>query len=146
MIVNLVKMCVGVSEVAELQSSQNRRAQIAKDKGIELVLQHVTRNTPRRGDEILHGGSLYWVIKGFVQVRQRIIALEPVFRADGKPACALVLDPELVKTRLQPHRAFQGWRYLEVRDAPVDLASHSSWGEHKLPPELLLELKGLGLL
>lgn len=146
MSVNLLKMCVGVSEVAELQANQANRAKIAKINGLPFVLQHVTRNTPRRKDEILQGGSLFWVMKRFIQVRQRIIALEPVQREDGKSACAIILDPQLIKTRLHPHRAFQGWRYLEDKDAPVDLASDSNIGEQQLPPEMLAELKGLGLV
>jgi len=146
MSVNLIKMCVGVTEVSELQEWQTKRAADAKRKGETFVLQHVTRNTPRRGEEILQGGSLYWVIRRFVQVRQPIIGLEPVFREDGKPACALILGPELIKTQLHPHRAFQGWRYLENDDAPGDLSDGSSIDQQELPIEMVSELKDLGLL
>ncbi len=146
MIVNLVKMCVGINEVSELEYWQAKRAADAKQKGIPFTLQHVTRNTPRRGEEILAGGSLYWVIRRFIQVRQRIIALDPVVREDGKPACALVLAPELVRTKLHPHRAFQGWRYLESDDAPADITGSDFDDEEALPLEMVAELKGLGLL
>jgi hypothetical protein len=146
MAVHLIKMCVGINEVSELEEWQTKRTKDAKREGKEFILQHVTRNTPRRGKEVLDGGSLYWVIRRFVQARQRIIGLEPVIREDGKSACALVLEPKLVRTNLHPHRAFQGWRYLEADDAPQDISATSTTGEQSLPVELRAELKELGLL
>lgn len=145
MTVHLIKLCVGVDEVSDLADWQAEQARIAKKSGKPLVLQHVTRNMPRRSMEVLDGGSLYWVIKGLVQVRQRIIALEPVVRESGEPACALVFDPELVQTNRQPRRAFQGWRYLEVADAPADLGEGGDVAD-KLPPAMASELRDLGLL
>ena len=145
MTVHILKLCVGVSEITELAQWQAERAQRAQACNEPFVLQHVTRNTPRRKDDVLAGGSLYWVIKRLVQVRQRITAIEPVTREDGQPACALVLDPEIVQVEPRPHRAFQGWRYLEDADAPRDIGQSGLQGE-SLPPALMAELKELGLL
>ncbi|MBC8241929.1 MAG: DUF1489 domain-containing protein [Alphaproteobacteria bacterium] len=145
MTVNIIKLCVGVEHVSELESWQRQRAEAALKSREPFVLHHLTRNTPRRKDEVLDGGSLYWVIKGLVQVRQRIIAIEPSERENGMPACALVFAPELVETERYPRRAFQGWRYLEADDAPPDL--RGGLGERdSLPLALVSELRDLGLL
>ena len=103
---------------------------------------HVTRNRPRRADEILDGGSIYWIIKGVMIARQKIIDLAEVQRADGRPACGLVLNAELVATTPTKMRIFQGWRYLEAKDAPPDIGADDA-GE--LPAELAAELRDLGI-
>ncbi len=145
MTVNIIKLCVGVEHVSQLEMWQRQRAEAALKSRKPFTLQHLTRNTPRRKDEVLDGGSLYWVIKGLVQVRQRIIAIEPSQRENGEPACALVFSPELVQTERQPRRAFQGWRYLESEDAPPDLRGGGDTRD-SLPPALVSELRDLGLL
>ncbi len=145
MTIHIIKLCVGVDEVSELRYWQDKRASDARANDEPFVLKHVTRNTPRRKDEILEGGSLYWVIKRFVQVRQRIIAIEPDTRDDGKLACALILDPNLIETRAYPHRPFQGWRYLPESDAPPDVSKVSARAE-SLPTQMKAELRELGLI
>jgi hypothetical protein len=140
MTVNLVKMCVGVDEIEELRRWQAKRLKSAPDKQIR----HVTRNRPKREDELLDGGSLYWIIKGQIRVRQRVIGLEDRVKEDGKPACGLILDPELVMTELRGMRPMQGWRYLEVKDAPRDLGKGDQLGD--MPPKLIAELRALGIL
>lgn len=140
MTVNLVKMCVGVDEVAELRRWQAKRLKDAADK----KLQHITRNRPKREAELLDGGSLYWIIKGQIRVRQRVIGLEERTKEDGKPACGLVLDPELVLTEFRAMRPMQGWRYLEAKDAPRDLRKGDQLGD--MPPKLIAELRALGIL
>jgi hypothetical protein len=132
---HLVKLCVGVSTVEELAEWT------ASLKGERV---HTTRMIPRRGDELLDGGSLYWVIKGNIQVRQRLLAIRPFIDGEGTERCHLVLDRELVPTAWQPRRAFQGWRYLPAAEAPADLPSGS--GLASLPPQLRFELAQLGLL
>ena len=144
MTVHLIKLCVGVDEVSQLRDWQKKRIDDAAKQGKTYVLQHVTRNTPRRAEEVLDGGSLYWVIKRFIQVRQRIIGIEPATREDGQPACALILDKELVETAAYPHRPFQGWRYLPSSDAPPDMARGAA-GE-ALPAQMKAELRELGLI
>lgn len=139
MTVHLIKLAVGVRDVAHLAEIQARL--MAEDGRIR----HFTRNTPRRAKQVLDGGSLYRVIKGVLQVRQRIIAIDRAHRADGSPACALTLDPLLVRVRPRTMRAFQGWRYLDPADAPPDLEDGEDPGTD-MPPEMMAELRELGLL
>jgi hypothetical protein len=112
-------------------------------KGIRgKVSDRVTRMFPKRVDELLDGGSLYWVIKGGVLARQRIVGLEDVLSEDGVTRCAILLAPALVETQAQPRRAFQGWRYLKDEDAPSDLEG----GRDAAPPALRARLAELGLI
>ena len=137
MTLHLIKLCVGCDSLAELQAWQKDR--LAKRKRLE----HKTRMSPKRGDELLAGGSLYWVIKGRISARQRLIALDPAVDDEGVACCALVLDPKLVPVEPRAHRPFQGWRYFKSEDAPKDLKRLKS-GE--MPPELRETLADLGLL
>ena len=145
MTLHLIKLCVGIESIAHLRERQAARLGAQKRARRKRELFHRTRQMPRRRDEVLDGGSIYWVIKGVVQVRQRLLDLRAVTGEDGVPRCDLVLDPELVPTRPQPRRAFQGWRYLEPEDAPADLELRGSDAE-KLPPEMRAALIELGLL
>lgn len=135
--VHLIKLAVGVDDVAHLRTLQTARL---KRSG-EVV--HITRNRPKREAELLDGGSLYWVIKGVVRARQPVLAARPVPDVDGKPMCALVLDPALVETAAMPWRAFQGWRYLDPLRAPSDADGAAP---SDLPPEMAEELRHLGVL
>lgn len=145
MTVHIIKLCVGIETAEHLAEVQRARLEAAKDRGEPPLLRHLTRNMPRRRDEVLDGGSLYWVIKGVIQVRQRIVGLEAAERADGTPACAMVYDPQHVRTEPRACRAFQGWRYLPPGKAPRDLRTgHKAAAD--LPPEMAAELRELGLL
>lgn len=106
---------------------------------------HTTRMFPRRDAEVLDGGSIYWVIKKVIRVRQRILGLHEGTDADGRGLCTIELDPELVEVEPRPHRPFQGWRYLKPEDAPPDLPQGAA-GEEPPPPEMAAELRRLGLL
>ena len=141
MALNLVKLCVGVSTIEEMVDWVES---LRDATGRPLEQKHTTRMIPRRADELLDGGSLYWVIKGNVQLRQRLLEIRPFTDSDGIERCHLVLDCELVPTIWQPRRAFQGWRYLDQKDAPADLGK--AGGAMTLPPQLRLELAQLGLL
>ena len=99
MTVHLIKMAVGVGDVRHLARIQAGRLRQARERDGAAVLRHYTRHTPRRSAELTDGGSLYWVIKGFVRVRQEIRAVERSVNAEGRPSCALVLDPGLVRPR-----------------------------------------------
>ena len=115
MTVHLIKLCVGVETVNELADWQDERLKRLKRENKPPELCHRTLQTPRRRDEILDGGSLYWVIKGYVLVRQRIVDLEPTSREDGTAALRhRARSPSWSRTAPQPRRAFQGWRYLEA--------------------------------
>jgi hypothetical protein len=144
MTVHLLKLCVGVESVDQLARYQVQRLEAMRKAGETPRLRHVTRNTPRRAEEVLDGGSLYWVIKGFVRVHQRIIGLEPVTTDEGQK-CAIILDPNLVETEYQPRRPHQGWRYLEPADAPRDRKAGRG-GLEEPSPEMLSELRELGLI
>lgn len=145
MALHLIKLCVGVDKVEQLVEWQAERALRAVIDLSLPPLGHVTRMTPKRRDELLDGGSLYWVIKSVVQVRQRLIDIVRFDDADGISRCRLVFDPELVVTERQPRRPFQGWRYLRGEDAPRDLRDLPK-GEGEMPAEMREELAALGLL
>ena len=135
---HLIKLCVGVDELKEFEDWRREERQARR------TMQHVTRMFPQRSAEILKGGSLFWVIRGLISVRQRILKLEPVTGGDGIQRCKIVLDPAYVLVKPTPHRAFQGWRYFAAEDAPQDLSKRS--GLTKMPESLRAELAELGLL
>lgn len=138
---HLIKLCVGVTDIPQLAASQ--AARLATGQG----LRHRTRNTPRRGLEILDGGSIYWIIAGVLSVRQRITDIIEDHRDDGTRCAALLLDPQLVPLVGRRTKPFQGWRYLAAADAPPDLAAAPATdGIDALPPHMLRDLRTLGLL
>ncbi|WP_260987511.1 DUF1489 family protein [Roseomonas gilardii] len=141
-VLHLIKLSVGPKDVAELRQIQARR--LAE----QPPLRHWTRMIPRRGGELLAGGSIYWVVAGFVRVRQRLIGLEEGQTADGRAQVGLVLDPELVPVEMRPQKPFQGWRYLQPEAAPADLPADGPVAEglDALPPRLRRELRELGLI
>ncbi len=138
--INLVKLCVGAERVEDLLAWQ----QTPRAHGPDGLPRHVTRMWPKRAEELLAGGSLYWVFKGLILARQRILRLDEVLGGDGITRCALVLDPEVFRTESVPKRPFQGWRYLKPEESPADLAK-SRQNEDKLPPELSAALAEIGV-
>jgi hypothetical protein len=140
---HLIKLCVGVESLEELARWQKKRLQDKKKKGQKPELIHVTRQTPKRAAELLDGGSLYWVIKGQIAARQRLIALRPLVR-EGVPHCGLVYDKKLMPVMRRPRAAFQGWRYFDPKDAPADIGTLK--GAKGLPEAMQQELSALGLL
>nr|WP_217356728.1 DUF1489 domain-containing protein [Ruegeria sp. HKCCA0370] len=106
---------------------------------------HVTRMWPKREAEILNGGSIYWVIKGVIQCRQRILRLDEVIGDDGIRRCAIVLDPKLHRTQNALKRPFQGWRYLKPEDTPADLPKNREQDD-ALPDDLNRALAEIGVL
>jgi len=139
--INLVKLCVGCDSVEDLALWQAARA--AGDPGYEP--RHVTRMWPKREDELLAGGSLYWIIKGNILVRQQLIRLDEVIGEDGIRRCGLVLGRDLIRTQPAPRRPFQGWRYLKPEEAPPDLPKGRE-NEEPLPAELSARLAEIGIL
>lgn len=142
---HLVKLCVGVDCVEDLRDWIAGRLADLRAAGEPAEQRHATRMRPKRAAELLDGGSLYWVIRGGIQVRQRLLDLRPFRDGEGVERCHLVLDPDLVPTEWQPRRAFQGWRYLTAADAPRDLDADGG-AAAGLPPSLRRELAELGLL
>lgn len=135
MTLHIMKLCVGAESVDDL--AQFQKGQIKKRKRPVCG----TRMWPKRVEDVLAGGSLYWVIKGVILVRQRIVEIAEV-KDDHGLRCGLYLDAELVRTSPQPRRAFQGWRYLEPKDAPADLGALK--GGDDLPDHLRRQLVELG--
>lgn len=139
--VNLVKLSVGSESIETLAAwQQSRRVQTS-----DGLPRHVTRMWPRRGAEILNGGSIYWVIKGLIQCRQRILRLDEVTGEDGVRRCAIVLDPELHRTQTAQRRPFQGWRYLDPADSPPDLPRDRD-NDDDLPEDMNRALAEIGVL
>lgn len=139
---HIIKLCVGVSSVEELvEWRAQRRAQgLGRPDGLNV---HRTRMMPKRAGDIAGQGSLYWVIAGSVRCRQRIVALEAATDHEGRSCCDILLDPEVIRTAPWPRRPFQGWRYLDPKDAPPDLARA---GEEAPPEGMAEELAQLGLI
>jgi hypothetical protein len=139
---HLMKLSVGPKDVAQLAALQTDRLRT------DPPLRAWTRMAPKRAAEIVAGGSIYWVLGGFVRVRQRVLAIEGAEWDDGTPCVALVLDPALVAVAARPQKPFQGWRYFAPEDAPADLPRGvtATGGLEALPPRLRRELEGLALL
>lgn len=142
---HLQKLCVGIEAIEDLEHWITLRLEQKRATGIEPFSTHTTRMTPKRGEELLAGGSLYWVIKGTMQCRQRIVDLRPVTSEDGIRRCNIVLDPVLVPTSPRPRRPFQGWRYLRAEDAPADLVGMNG-DVSEMPAAMQRELAELGLI
>src|ERR1700688_2888711 len=120
---HLIKLAVGCESVRELKAWVAERMQVAKKKGLPLHHIHVTRMVPKRVDELLAGGSLYWVIRGEIAAREKIIGIEPFRDRDGIGRCRLKMQPKVIPVLQRPMRPFQGWRYLAHSDVPPDLKS-----------------------
>jgi hypothetical protein len=138
---NLIKLSVGTSSVDDLIAWQAS----SRARGGDGLPQHVTRMWPKRVEELLNAGSIYWVIQGVLQCRQRILRLDEVFGQDGVRRCAIVLDPEIIRTSTAQKRPFQGWRYLPGSDAPADLTG-ARHDEDALPPSLSAALADIGVI
>lgn len=139
MTVHLKKLSVGSVSLDDMRQWQAQRLKA----GMQIM--HPTRNWPRRKEELLDGGSLYWIVKGQMVARQEIDDLIEVTTLDGVAKCGILLKPDLVPVWPRKERVFQGWRYLEVENAPADIPKDETDGA-ALPPELASELRDLGLL
>jgi len=150
---SLVKLCVGADTIEDLAEWQAHVTATRKAAGEDPRPRHVTRMWPRREAEIVGTegarGSLYWVIRGLILVRQPILGFEEVRGEDGVRRCAILLDPQLLRTETRPRGPFQGWRYLEAKDAPPDLGPWHGTGKggpQPLPVHLEAELSAMGVL
>ncbi|WMT85371.1 DUF1489 domain-containing protein [Pelagibacterium sp. 26DY04] len=139
---HIIKLCVGVSSIEELAEwrAQRRAQGLGRPDGLNV---HRTRMMPKKADEIIGQGSLYWVISGVIRCRQVIAGLEAATDAEGRTCCNILLEPELIRTTPYPRRPFQGWRYLLPKDAPPDLGRP---GEETPPEGMAEELAQLGLI
>lgn len=135
--VHLLKIAVGIESLEHFRQRMKARK--------TRTFTHYTRHMPKRAEEVLAGGSLYWIVKGYVTVRCPIVRLEEAVLENKGPHCGIVMKTELIPVLPQPRRPHQGWRYLEAEDAPPDLAKLGK-GAAEMPPELMAELRSLGLL
>lgn len=142
---HLVKLSVGATSVKDLRDWIAERVKQAKAKGQPARHIHVTRMSPKRVDEILDGGSIYWVIKGEIAAREKIVGIEPFRDKDGIGRCRLMMEPKLISVSPRPMRPFQGWRYLDPKSAPPDLGKAAE-GVTAMPEPMRRELRELGLL
>jgi hypothetical protein len=142
---HLIKLCVGAESIADLEEWVAERVAERVRRGGAPRSQHVTRMVPARAPELVDGGSLYWVIKGQLAARQRLLEIEPFVGDDGIRRCRLWLDPDVAAIRPRPMRPFQGWRYFADEDARADLAAAGA-GAADMPEELRRALGELGLL
>lgn len=141
---HLLKLCVGAASIADLESFILQRLTEKRAAGQPVEHVHTTRMAPKRVTDILEGGSLYWVIRGQIAARQRLLDIRPFTDADGIGRCHLVLDPEVHAVMPRPCRAFQGWRYLPDETRPSDL--RTSPGASDMPEHLRFALRELCLI
>lgn len=142
MTIHLRKLCVGADSIDDLSRYVDHVVAQRRKAGEEPLYQHTTRMWPKKEADLLAGGSIYWIIKGMICVRQSISGLEEHVSADGTRYCRILLEPDLIRVDPRPHRPFQGWRYLKPDDAPRDLSA----SEQKVEPELARDLAALGLI
>jgi hypothetical protein len=134
-VLHLIKLCVGADTPDDLRAWRSTRAAAGHRPVVH------TRHTPKRAAEILAGGSLYWVFKGAVLIRQPVLAIETLEEGQRR-RCEILLADEMIPTAPQPRRAFQGWRYLEAADAPNDLEGLT--GGEGVPADLARRLREIG--
>lgn len=144
MALHLLKLAVGAASIADIEAHVAARLATRRAAKQPLEAVHTTRMVPKRVDEIVGGGSLYWVVRGQIAARQTLVAIRPFTDADGIGRCDLVLDPAVVAVAPKPCRPFQGWRYLPDVSAPADLSSLA--GAEALPEMLRHALAELCLI
>ena len=142
---HLIKLCVGCDSVAALEEWIKQKLKEKKRRGQKPEHIHTTRMMPKRAEKLIAGGSLYWVIRGQISCRERILDIRPFNDKDGVGRCRVVLDGKVVLVEPRQRSAFQGWRYLEAKDAPRDLA-RAAPGAARMPEQMRRELRELGLL
>jgi hypothetical protein len=142
---HLIKLCVGCDSVADLEDWIAQKLKEKKKRGLKPEHIHTTRMMPKRADELTDGGSLYWVVRGQIMCRERILDIRQTTGKDGIKRCQAALDGKVVLVEPRPRSAFQGWRYLEAKEAPRDL-SRAAPGAALMPEQMRRELRELGLL
>jgi hypothetical protein len=143
MVLHLIKLAVGVDDIAHMRKLQaaRRKQRRQSPRSPHWVY---TRNSPRRAEELLGGGSLYWVVRGVIRCRQELVGFEEdIDDEDGKKYCRIKVKRALIQTAPRACKAFQGWRYLEPERAPPDLSIGDT---ADMPAEMAAELSRLGLL
>lgn len=140
---HILKVAAGIGSIEQLKRIVDQYSYTDPEFG--HIMHMSSRNTPKRTDELLEGGSVFWIIKRAIVARAPLVAVREDERFDGRKGCQMCIRPEVILTSPQPKRGFQGWRYLKDSEAPADLTSLTQ-GEGQGSPELAAELKELGLL
>lgn len=138
--VHLVKLAVGVPSLEAFEARVEGRREAGEG------MQVWTRSLPKRAEDVVRSGSLYWVVAGLVAARQRVLAIEEDSYDDGSRCARIEVEPALVRVAPLRMRPFQGWRYLDPAKAPPDLHQAEATGLDRLPPEVLRQLRELCLL
>ena len=145
MSLHLIKLCVGCDTITDLEDWIEENRSHFRRLGRDYEQTHTTRMVPKRMDELLAGGSLFWVIRGQVACRQTLLGVRPFTDGDGIGRCRLVLEPVVVPVEPRPYRPFQGWRYLALKDAPRDIDPKAG-DLARMPEDMRRQLAELGLL
>ena len=135
---HLKKIAVGIASIDRLKI---RQRMIFETYG-KII--HSTRNMPKQKADLIKTGSIFWIIKRYVLVRQKIVSIVPVIRDDGSKGCEIELDKNLIKVIPTKMKPFQGWRYYLENDIPKDLNLYDHEDE-EIPEQIRLELIELGL-
>ncbi|OUX43509.1 hypothetical protein CBE37_02070 [bacterium TMED277] len=144
--VNLVKIAVGVTTVEELILRQTEFLKKINDKNFPYFY-HSTRMMPKKYEDIISNGSLYWVIKGAICARQKVLDIVKFEDTDGKKRCKIFLAPEIKKTKPVRKRPFQGWRYLKKHITPQDLNEPiKTTFDSNIPLDVQKQLLEMGVL
>lgn len=145
--VNLIRPCVGISSPRMLFDHQIA-SNLQKDANGNDIAYFTTRNTPKRAEELLNGGSVYWIIKGKIAMRQKIVNIETHLDETNRKYCVISKSPQIIITAPHPYRAMQGWRYLEAEKTPKDLHvfDPDNLSDNDIDPQMAAELSQLGLL
>jgi hypothetical protein len=146
MVLHLLKLCVGCNSIADLEMWIEQERQHSRRRGAVFQQRHTTRMYPKRAAEIIGQGSLYWVIKSQIACRQTILDIEQFVGPDGISRCDLVMGKDVIPVAPRPYRPFQGWRYLDAKDAPRDLVFGQDGNAPVMPETMRRELASLGLL
>ncbi len=141
--IHLLRMAARIQDLEELQDVQTHFR--TRGKGAKAVVIMTTRNMPKRADELMAGGSIYWIVRTAIQARQKILDVAQITDSDGERMCQISLDPQIIRVMPTAQRPMQGWRYLEPAKAPRDLGAFTA-SESAPPEEMARELKALGLL
>lgn len=140
----MIKLVVGLRSMEEFASYQKRDRMLFEGQQANPVW---TRHRPKRADELIESGSIYRVFDGRIRCRQKIIGFAEGEDPHKGKMCLIMVDPEIITTIAQPHRPFQGWRYLDPAKAPKDVGVYNESDDVSSPPlEMEAELREAGLL
>ncbi|MGH9806827.1 MAG: DUF1489 family protein [Terriglobia bacterium] len=143
---HLIKLCVGCDSIADLDDWIALKLKEKKKRRLKPEHIHTTRMFPKRAEELKEGGSLYWVIRGEIAAREKIVGIEPFRDKDGIGRCRLLMQPKVIAVSPRPMRPFQGWRYFTDDSVPPDLGKATAGSIAAMPEPLRRELRDLGLL